>query len=596
MVKHSSNKAKIHRAALFRNETLDFMGRMFSDFDPIFYGHKNRSKTIESPDDEYYQYDGLIRTSAGFYRVFEDERDGTRVMLFSYEYENLIPEKKVGGNWRLPNADRVYVVDEAVGRTSLDYQFNYQKGMLMRDIMHRHYVGLLDMTFNHTNMYAMDLTPFYTKKDPNPGRVIRIGNGELAYGLFEQKDGSFIVRLYVEDEDIETDDMEHWVKIDERPAKGFFGTTLSAGQGAGKYDSLSDALMFCFEDWSKRAVRVWSGQPVLTDLDKIKAPHISAKRLAQNAFKALQKQKMHRVAIVAAIVAGTFSLSEDFTKSAIIGAGAAVAYAIRDLLVEEILLKGWNRVHDGVQLHPSHHSASVRGKLADRYKIDTKENHNRWCSKIRPDVLTFLRPLCQNETGIANDVTKYTPYQELNNPEHWLATVQNKLFGSFVCPLNSRMGTALSPANGLVGVFHVSNNHQVKTSYLALRSDFSFNSQVLVPQESLERLSEGIVKVVHKSGTLKPVVKTIGYKQFTREIRALEEDSNFEDPDDIEQDLRHIHYLFNESQCALREYAELSAYMCDKYPELNLEMGEFDVGMWLSHKWRTDHASVLGLE
>ena len=160
--------------------------------------------------------------------------------------------------------------------------------------------------------------------------------------------------------------------------------------------------------------------------------------------------------------------------------------------------------------------------------------------------------------------------------------------------MNSRMGTAICPKNGLVGLFHVSANSQVKTSYLSVRPDFSYNGDVLIPEESLERLKAGIVKVVHKTGQAKPTVKHISYKQFTQEARSLVKESNFEDSDDIEQDLRHVHCLFNETAGAQEQLAEFSDYMKEKYPETQVDAGEYDLPMWFSMKWIAEHAELMG--
>ena len=422
--KLSKKKLKFHRAELFRNEAIDFMGRLFADFNRVYYGHDPRYKDPDEFDDDCCKYDGLIRTSAGFFRAFEDVRNGTRVLLHSYEYENLIPEKDEEGNWRLPDSNRVYVVPEAVGRFSEEHQFGYDKGRLLDDILRDYYKELIEMSQNHLNLYSMDLTPFCRPKEPNCGRVLKLGNAELAYGLFEQEDGSYRVRLYVEDDKIETKDIDKFVPIDEKPPKGFMGEAFSIGQGAGDFEDLTKALEFCYKDWNDRATRIWSGYGSLTAVDKIKAPKRTVSRMTANSWKKIMNSRAYRALVAMTVVAAAASVVTPVSRvaaAAILGvAFRGAGQAVQEYIAEVGIVKAWDRLRKDQITKASHYDPKARKLVAERYMEDTPQRDVRWCPRVDPDVIQHLRPMSQNETGIASDQDKYTAYSELHNPDHCL--------------------------------------------------------------------------------------------------------------------------------------------------------------------------------
>lgn len=593
--KRTAEKAarKIGKETLLRNEALDLMGRIRSNYAPIYYGPPDRHKDYQSLDDETQQIDGLIETSLAYYRVFEDVKTGARVMLKSYRSDALIPEKDENGEWRLKDPAGVYVVDEAMGVLNPNTESGYHKGAIMKRILNRDHHELQDMHTQHMNLYAEDLTPFYNDEgEVNKRRVLRMSNGEVAYGLFEQEDGSYAVRLYVEDEKLETHNIDVWRPIDEKPPVGFVGKSLSPGSGLCECRDLAEAMDFCFRDWAElsdnkvgRAHRIWNGKSPLTVFEKVKDIPTAAQRAVRMTYKEMRRKGIVKAAVAAVTVAAMTAFPAlRFAKPLVVvaGAGGAMVMSLRDMAMEAPIEQLLEKLEAAGQSFSDPYSEIHRRRLAQAYMLPDGHNQNRWCPKVNPDVLEFLKPVSQNQTGIAEEDADYTGHEKRDDLPRFMKTLQNKFRSAVVSQLNKDMATAKTPV-GLVALFHVSNNNQVKTAYYGYRPDLDVMQDTDLPVRVQDMFNEhGIIKVVRKTGSPADSIEPISFLEFQSEFHQLEAQSNCDDIVDSAQDFAHVYSLFSKVQGV--EHRSDEGVYADEFP------------MWPSRQWREANAPQLGLD
>lgn len=622
---------KLSTEFMIRAHSLELMDRIQGDFSPVFYGVADRMRDDYERLDEEIRTGGLIRTSVGFYRAFtydkpddaqKDKLHRARVLLFSYEYENLIPEKdQKTGHWVLPDAERLYVVPEALPPPRRKDTMMAAKATLMRDAMSAHTRRLLMESTNRLNLYAVDLTASmpgrikHRDKDGEIPRIVKLTNGEVAYGIFEEKskkDGKvhYRVRLYSEKDLGSAEDIARFSSIGNGKSGGF-GVPLTS-HPLGDFVCYDDAYKFVMDDWSRlkrgasldeqgRAYRIFAGLSALRKSEKWGSPLKTGWRYTRALTERVFLTKLHRVVIAAGVVGIAFGLTgmqtvfEGLTWGAVstfaLRAGAtalpALTSVFRDMAVEEFILGLWNSNSKEEDRFNSKYAKLTRESFARKFMIKDKENLRRVLPKISPDIVPHLRPLSQNAAGMAHDDRQYTPHGEVHNPDYWMATVQNRLFSAVISPLNNHMLSAQVP-NGLVGIFHVSANNQCTTSYLGFREDLIINNEIIIPPESLKRLrAGGVQKVVHKNGTPIPEVETISTEQFFREIHEKIERYSGDNERDRRQDLRHVYGLFSgASGVGDDDVAALSALDNeDNMREYKAMAGHFTAPMWSAEMW-----------
>jgi AraC-like DNA-binding protein len=545
-----------------RSKALDITNRLFADFGAHYYGDSTpKNNGSRTPND--WQHDGLIETSIGYYRPFVDTRNGNVVLLNAYNVGSLIPKKNEHGQWRLSEERGVYVVNVLKGEQTPakihEIRALGSKGPELRRLMLEHHNEIRNANYNHLNLYAADLT----QADCDGGRrVIKLTNGELAYGIFETEDNQWMVRLYVANEKLETHDIDQFMRIEERPPKGFLGRTFSLGQGNDKFSTLEDAYKFVFEDWSKftptpgqkdtpmsRAYRIWTGQSPLRFVDKRRYPIDHMFRYTYASAKAIDKFKSHRPVVAAALVAGSQAIPVLRTGRVIatgVAAISAAGAAMVDMFFEEGLLKLWKKA----DRWKTKLMAKVSQKVADEelphtYMVDTAQNLNRWCSKIDPSVLEHLRPLSQHEANMQYDNQAYTGYSMINDFDYWLATVQNRLYASVFTPLSKNMVSAKGP-NGLVALFHLSDDGHTRTSYVGYSPEDDIGSALLIPAKNLEKLKRGgIYKTVHRKGEGLRGSEDLSIREFFEQAHILSRYETRNDDVLTHQHMNHVHGLFN---------------------------------------------------
>jgi len=589
--KRKPGQEEAHISAEFavKAHARDLTDRLFADFSPIYFGPQNPKKDGGAPEDQ--KYDGLVQTSMGYYRLFEDSRNGNRVLLSSHSPEALVPEKADNGQWRLVDPDKIYVVD-AVNKSSV---FGRAKGPAahgseMREAMARNDRMIRDLSLDYLNLYAADLTHLVPQKDPeNPRRIVKLANGQMAYGIFEEESGQWSVRIYVANERVGNKDFDHFMAIDEAAPSNVLKKFLSLGQKKGKFDSFSDAYRFVFEDWAKmetqdkpsRAYRMWSGRSPLKPADKIKDPIKTFVRQTYVMAQDINRWKLHRPLMAAAVVTATTAIPQLRYGRFLVGGlavAAASAGAMLDAMMAESLVKMWSKLDRWKQKRLAKFSMKAAREEARRsYMEDTGANMSRLFPKVSGEVLPFLTPLSQVESCMQYDDKVFAPYSEIGDEDHWMASVQNRLYASIFTPMNHDIATLQAP-NGLTGFFHVSADNRTKTAYLGYRPDWEFDEAFHIPEDVLDEIKEhGIVKVVHRKGKPSPKHEKLSYGQFAQEVRQLIEHSDGQNPVSVDSSLKHVHSLFNECAGVNSDYTRYPKSVIEDLPEIKTPYGEYSV-------------------
>ncbi len=600
----------INFAAIMRRRGLALLDRLFANNDAIYFGPPN-PRNSEKWTDEDWELNGMIRTSNCHYRPFRIRLPGhghVRVLLASYDPGCLKPVKNNQGQWRLKPDHRAYMVDavevDTIDGRGKSFVGKAAGGGYMSRAMMEHFTELRDASANHLNLMMANLTDLVPQDDPaNPKEVYKLTNGELAYGIFERSDGKWDVRLYVENEKLETSDIDRFIKIDDKPPRGFLGRAFSLGQGQGTFDTYEQAFMFAFRDWAElrppaddtpeeqknaivsRAYRIWAGKSPLRMIDKIRDPISHIFRTTLSASHGFKKKKVYRAVLTAALVSGAPAVFSSVKLTRLIGASvstiAAVGRSLTDMAAEESMLKSWSRVDIWIQKQKARLGFSIRhSRLAHRYIAQTPGNEDRWCPKIAPEFLPYFEPISQEAAGIKFDDQPCTPYSKFTDPEHWLSTLQNRLYASVYMPLNDDMMTSIMP-NGVVAFYHISPETGTKTSYMAVRPDLDVDSQVQFPTRLKEEFNErGIIKVVNRPGTPAVSVKTVSFEEFADETERLVDYEIRGDEGQASDTKLHIYELFSRATGIRKKTMEPIAEIVRRKTGQELAGSRFHVPCW----------------
>lgn len=584
------SQTKISQDYQWRLNALNLMGRMYADFNARYYG---TNKSLSDFTDEDFLYDGLIRTSVGFYRLFEDTQNGNRVLLYAQQAEDLIPQHdQETGEYRLAPNDKITIIHEALAGGP---DGGPTRGTIMREAMIRHYRELLDAIFNHLNLYSSDVTDqFFTASDPKRRRVIKFSNGEAAYAMVEDKSGEVSLWLYIDRENRQTQQITSFTKLDKKSLPKSMFNIFSRGQKLGKFKNFDEAYDHLTQDWAARSSRIWDGISPLTIKDKAKDIPKALLRTMRKIGCDIGRLKWHRAFLTAAVVAASFALVPAARLWQVITAVVlASAQAMRDMLIEEGILQAWSLTDRKKAPLSDAYSFASRRALAQDYMLqDTgiffRTNiQNRWTPAINPEKLSDLRPVSQRDGGMLHDDAEPWGYETISDRDHWLATAQNRFIGGIIAPFNQNTLSALTP-NGMIGLFHLDDQNGETVSYLALRPDMVRGHEMDIPPEAADLLAKGIVRVRHVLGQKTPEVEPLSYTQFTQEVREMVVESTKSSTDhtvgeNIEQILAHIHCLFNEAQGINKQKpVQLSEDFLALHPEHETAEGTFEFPYWAS--------------
>ena len=449
-----------------RNRSWRLINAAQLDYRPKYIGEESPlNKTEKSP------IDGLIRTPLGYYRLAEDTRDGTRVLLHSYERSQLEGVKR-GGVVVLPELEsKDYDVYGVSARKNV-------RGAIFRDDMNHDNRYLAECFQKDLNLHAEDLTPEPGESNENPRRVIKLANGQVAFGIFETEDGKWKVRAY-NNYRKEWDRAARFAGVDETVPKGFTGRVLSLGEDIKDFDSYDEAFEHVRRYWNVAALRLFKGKSLPFEPKAYKGFKRLKIALYSSVFS-FWDQKKYRdwgVAVPVGVAAGFASTLVSGTPilGAVFGLGASTVWALGSKWVENYIADKLRQRHDVADRQEYQKLAPYfERNVIGKYLSSDPTTEKRFRKKVDNDLIPHLRLLNHDESDINYDDGEVTPDQNIMKDFERVSTAPYRYFGAVFDTTHHDKGvlTAIFP-NGLVKLTHVDLDTRATRHYLIYRDDFN---------------------------------------------------------------------------------------------------------------------------
>jgi hypothetical protein len=411
--------------------------------------------------------DGLIRTPFGYYRLAEDTRDGARILLHSYEKEQLIGEKR-GGVVVIPSLDQKdYDIYGVTARQNV-------RGAIFREDM-QHDSRYLSQCFQKDlNLHSEDISPKVKNENEKPLKAVKLANGRAAFGIFETKDNKWSVRAY-DNLRKEWDKTGRFTFVDQNGS----GSLFSVSEDLKDFDQYEDALKYVRRFWNIASLKLFRGQSLPFETNNQKGIKGFKARAMKTVF-GFWDQKKYRdwgVAVPIGISAGFFSTLVSGTPifGALLGLGTTAAWALGAKAVENVVSSRLKKGREEKDNEEYQKLAPYFEKNNVNEYLDTGvENKLRFRKKLNPEALPHLRLLNHDEADMNYDDGDYTPlYNPMKDFER-VATAPYRYFGAIFDTTHHEKGvlTAIFP-NGLVKLTHVDLDTRDTRHYLTYRSDFN---------------------------------------------------------------------------------------------------------------------------
>ncbi|HTK83566.1 MAG TPA: hypothetical protein VL625_00640 [Patescibacteria group bacterium] len=437
---------------------------------------------------------GLIGTQKGFYRLAEDTRDGTRVLLHSYERDQLVGEKSRSGDITIKSKahDDIHIygiaarkdADGGLFRDDLNHDMRYLEGAFQKDL----------------NLHVQEVEG---RKGDKKRQIVKMANGRGGFGIFEGDKGEWKVRYY-RNLRRGADPAERFTTIGDN-SDGFFGRMFSMGREVKEFKTYPEALKYVRQEWAKMSMDIWRGRPAENE-----SPDLRVKVMAK-VMDFLDERK-YRDWIVALAVGVAVGIATAFhgdapLTSALFGGIGGSGWVVGGHAVENFLYEKWLKhaaVKDNKKME--HLKPYFEQNDIERYLKQTPENENRFRRKLDPKVLPYLRLLDHEDAGMNYDAGEFTPNINPQKPLEDLSSIAYRQFGAMFDSSQAERGllAAIYP-NGMVTLTQVNQKNHSTRHYVAYRKDFNEMAALDHPhvvETSLDKLpSTGPVhKVTHKQG------------------------------------------------------------------------------------------------
>lgn len=469
--------------------------------------------------------DGLIRTPMGYYRLAEDMRDGTRILLHSYERKQLEGIKR----------DGIVTLPEMEDKDTDIYGVTARKGVrgaIFREDMN-HDVRFLERCFQKDlNLHFEDKTPQPDNPEQPAKKVFKLANGKMAFGVFETDDGKWRVRFYNNVRE-QLGKVGGFVTVDEKAPSGFTGKVFSLGQDMQDFDSRDEAFLYIRRYWKTASLRLFKGRkaqdealeylkryiknrgkyiidgtPIPPDTSKM-TPFQAAKLYLYSRVTNFMDEKHYRdwaVAVPVGVVAGFLSAAASGTiLAAALGLGVTATWVFGAKTVENFVYHNWTR------------SVAVRDNKAieallpyfeqnqiEKYLTQDPNNERRFRRKVGPENMQHLRLLNHDEADMVFDDGELAPSYNLMRDFERVSTAPYRYFGAQFDSTNHEHGVLVGVfPNGLISLIQVDVDTRAVRHYVQYNDKFDImNGRYKHLDPSLTELpGKGpIHKITHRKG------------------------------------------------------------------------------------------------
>jgi hypothetical protein len=488
----SKNKTQTTSGIELRDRSWSLVNHAHLDYAPKYIS-ESREKNLRAS--QVNPIDGLIRTPMGYYRLAEDTRDGTRVLLHSYEKRQLQGRRKRGGIF-VPDIDnKNYDVYGVTARKGV-------RGAIFRDDM-QHDIRYLERSFQKDlNLHVEEIKISSEDKDSKPRKLIKFANGQVAFSVYEDVNNKWKVRAY-------NNLRRNWDKTDSfsdsvgDENKGIFAKFLSHGIDVNEFDTYNDALQYVQRYWNTAALRLFKGKELLSDSKDFKTK-------ASTFLLKLKDNKVYRdwgVAIPVGVGVGfvsTLASGVPFIGAAI-GLVSGTAWALGAKTVESVIS---HHVRKIARKKESEEFESLKPYFEKNviapYLENNELNQKRFRKKIDPELFQHLRFLNHDEASMNYDDGYYTTAENPIRDFERLSTAPYRYFGAMHDASHYKKGllTSMFP-NGLISLTHVDKDNRITRHYITLKEEFNqIKGDKKHLDSKLERLpGEGpIHKITHRDG------------------------------------------------------------------------------------------------
>lgn len=444
-----------------RDRTWRLLAASSGDYSPKFIG----KGPADLSDDTYRSNtDGLIRTPYGYYRLAEDTRDGTRILLHSYQRQQLSGARNKEGNITLPaREDSEYDIYGLTARQSVD-------GSIFRDDMSQDIRFLQGIFKKDLNLHAEEIAK---DEDCNQPHVVKFVNGRYGLAIFEKDDGTWAVRHY-QNLRKDWDEASQFVSVEEKAPRWKFAKWLSLGQDIRKdFETYEDAFAYVRRYTKTAATALFKGKPLRPEPTTLKEK--IARRILD--FCEQKKYRDWISASTVGVIAGTISTIVSGTPflGALFGLGATTGWVVIPKVFENTMHSIWQKLASKSDAKRLNSLKPYEEKnLIENYLRQDKENQLRARKKLDPDSLQHLRLLNHNEGQMNYDDGVFTPKDNPHRDIEALSTAANRYFGALFDSSHADRGilTAIYP-NGLVSITQVDVETRDTRSYLTYREEFN---------------------------------------------------------------------------------------------------------------------------
>jgi len=458
MAKTEKLPPKARSGAELRDRSWGLINRANLDYAPKFIG------TTDPANKEYRAIDGLIRTPMGYYRLAEDMRDGTRILLHSYERDQLTGVDKGRGKIGLaPGATDVYGV---TARKDV-------RGRIFRDDMNHDNRFLETSLQKNLNLHTDEIVT------PSGRRTVRLANGAAAFGIYEMPNGRWQVKLFINLRK-SWDKAALFAQADTNAKQGFFSNLFTMSRELKSFKSYEEAFQYVRKFWKTEATLTFRGQSSLTDpstfpaKDRLKATILTA---AMHFIDSKSYRDWKRSLLVGLVFgAGGFIFSGGMTTIAVAAGlvttlGLTTVEKITESVFAALEAKKEKKTDDDEleALRPYLEKNDIA-----RYLSKDENNERRFRKKIDPSVMQNLRLLNQNEADMNFDDGPLAPAANPLKDVERLSSAPYRYFGAQFDATHAEKGVlACIFPNGLLSVIQIDKDTRATRHYVTFSQRFN---------------------------------------------------------------------------------------------------------------------------
>lgn len=417
--------------------------------------------------------DGLIRTTRGYYRLAEDMDTGKRILLHSYERDQLTGVEK----------DTKIILDPERIKDNDVYGVTARettRGSLFRYLMDRDVWNLSNIFQQDLNLHAEEMViPSETPGMPDR-RKVKLANKLVAYGIVETDDGKWKVRFY-NNLRSQWDNTPGFTTTSSESKSVFtpYSYLLDSEKKVKVYDSLEDAVKDVRKRWKIESLNIFRGEDMLSN--KSVSSVAKTRNNFLSWFMRMRDQKVIRDwtrALLCGLVVGVISATTTGpVLGALMGAGSMLAWGTAAKSLETITAKIQRRILKSAD-EKKEQSMMLKEDIEhiNDYLLDDEMNTRRNRKKLSAESYKNLRLLNLEESDMMYDDTIPAPptndlrdYERLTSASHRYFGAQ---FDATYDDLEDGIIVATYP-NGLVSLIHVEKDTRATRHYAMYNKDLN---------------------------------------------------------------------------------------------------------------------------